>query len=186
MKRIIRIHLQLLKEQGIVLLCMLYYSKLNFFLKRGVVVRDIGWTIEADRAIPGVLDDVVIDLDVMFREDTRNLRGDSLWKVALFGSGNEDGNGKRFGEVDQILSPEEASYALRNAKPLKFRDVQTRFDLGITGCIEEATHVCIELSQSDQPSPDYTLQFLGLDGGISTKTSVINCKPRRCGASKYH
>ncbi|KAJ8019980.1 hypothetical protein HOLleu_41785 [Holothuria leucospilota] len=149
---------------------------------KGVIVRDFDWTIDAERAIPGELDDVTIDLTVFPRSDSRDVKGSGLWRATLFGSSDFEGLGTRYGEVSQIMNRKEAKKAVKNAKPMKFRDMETQFDLGIIGCIPEASYVCLEFRQGELPQPDFTLQFAGEGEEISDRESLVKCMPRKCGA----
>lgn len=150
-----------------------------FFMK-GVVVTDFDWSIE-----PRQGREVSVDIDVDFTDDTRDLDGSGLWKATLYGSGNEQGSGSRFGEVNQVLSRDQASTSISNAESIQIRDALTEFDLRMIGCTPDASHVCLELQKGGNPRPDFTLGFLGDDGQMLDEESLVRCLPRKCGASEY-
>ncbi|XP_071822533.1 uncharacterized protein [Apostichopus japonicus] len=144
---------------------------------KGVVIDDFDWSIE-----PREGREVSLDLDVDFREDTRDLEGTSLWQSTLYGSDNEEGTGDKFGEVTQILNREQASKSIQNAEQLQLRDIRTEFDLSMIGCTPDATYVCLELRKGLNSQPDFTLEFLGEYGQIVEKESSVKCVARQCGA----
>lgn len=143
------------------------------------MIDDFDWSIE-----PREGREVSLDLDVDFREDTRDLEGTSLWQSTLYGSDNEEGTGDKFGEVTQILNREQASKSIQNAEQLQLRDIRTEFDLSMIGCTPDATYVCLELRKGLNSQPDFTLEFLGEYGQIVEKESSVKCVARQCGASK--
>ncbi|PIK51691.1 hypothetical protein BSL78_11411 [Apostichopus japonicus] len=55
---------------------------------KGVFAETFDWELTGENPIPGQETPVSIDIDVTFRDDTRDLEGDDLWRVSLFGSSN--------------------------------------------------------------------------------------------------
>ena len=49
------------------------------------------------------MNSLVIDLNLKINRDGIGVSGQNLWKLSMWGSGNEDGSGERIGLVDQVI-----------------------------------------------------------------------------------
>lgn len=57
-----------------------------------VFVNGMNWTISSDNPIPGEESPILLDVDVDFEDYSRNVSGNDLWQVSLFGSQSPEGN----------------------------------------------------------------------------------------------
>ncbi|XP_071822896.1 uncharacterized protein [Apostichopus japonicus] len=143
----------------------------------GVSAIDFEWSmIPLERPAKGCARPVELDLWVNFTENTRDLKGEGLWRVGLYGSSSIDGNGTRYAEVRQSLNALQSAERLSDARPISFSDIVTDFELGSIGCIKEYPYFCVEFAKAEGPTPDYT--FITEMGD----TSLISCVPQECNA----
>lgn len=113
----------------------------------------------------------------IFTTDSRQLSGSGLWRLGLYGSGNNNGTGPRLNYTEQVLDARAASTSLPSGYPLSLRSVQTEFDIGSLGC-SEFTHICAEFTQGENPSPEFKFE-------ISWGRDVITeCIEVECAAGK--
>ncbi|PIK51686.1 hypothetical protein BSL78_11406 [Apostichopus japonicus] len=145
----------------------------------GVFAETFDWELTGENPIPGQETPVSIDIDVTFRDDTRDLEGDDLWSVSLFGSSDPLGDGPRFGEVGQILNDVEGSTDITNGDPLDLDGIETEFEFGTIGCIDDVNYICMEFTKGDAPDPEFTLIVEGGRGDVS-RDSLVVCKPQAC------
>ncbi|XP_071823315.1 uncharacterized protein [Apostichopus japonicus] len=144
-----------------------------------VFAETFDWELTGENPIPGQETPVSIDIDVTFRDDTRDLEGDDLWSVSLFGSSDPLGDGPRFGEVGQILNDVEGSTDITNGDPLDLDGIETEFEFGTIGCIDDVNYICMEFTKGDAPDPEFTLIVEGGRGDVS-RDSLVVCKPQAC------
>lgn len=132
-----------------------------------------------ERPAKGCPRPVGLDLWVNFTENTRDLKGEGLWRLGLFGSSNIDGSGTRYAEVRQALDGPQSAVRLTDARPITVRDIVTDFELGSIGCIKEYPYFCVEFAKGSSPTPDYTFitEF--------EETSLISCVPQECNAGQF-
>lgn len=135
--------------------------------------------IPLERPAKGCARPVELDLWVNFTENTRDLKGEGLWRVGLYGSSSIDGNGTRYAEVRQSLNALQSAERLSDARPISFSDIVTDFELGSIGCIKEYPYFCVEFAKAEAPTPDYT--FITEMGD----TSLISCVPQECNAGEF-
>ncbi|XP_071823316.1 uncharacterized protein [Apostichopus japonicus] len=146
---------------------------------KGVFAETFNWELTGERPIPGQETPVSIDIDVTFRDDTRDLEGDDLWSVSLFGSSDPLGDGPRIGEVAQILNDAEGSTDIANGDPLDIDGIETEFEYGTIGCMEDVNYICMEFTKGDAPDPAFTLIVEGGHGDVS-RDSLVLCKAQEC------
>lgn len=149
----------------------------------GVFATGLDWELEAPNPIPGVPTDITIDASALFTPTSRNLEGDDLWRLSIFGSDNGRGSGPRVNENRQILDQDQASTTFTPGEPVDIDGITTEFDVGSVGCTDELTHVCVEFTRGDDPNPEYS--FRTVDPLLGTEESIISCKELPCGASKF-
>ncbi|XP_071831947.1 uncharacterized protein [Apostichopus japonicus] len=145
----------------------------------GVIAETLDWELIGENPIPGQETPVIIDIEVTFRDDTRNLVGEGLWRVSLFGSSDPLGDGPRFGEVAQILNGAEGSTDIANGDPLDINGIETEFEYGTIGCIEDVNYICMEFLKGDAPDPEFTFTVEGGRNAVS-RDSLVLCKPQEC------
>ncbi|KAJ8019767.1 hypothetical protein HOLleu_41489 [Holothuria leucospilota] len=148
---------------------------------KGLKALDLDWTIEAEDPVFGQTTPVTLDVDVRFDPESANKKGEGLWRVGLFGSANEDGSGARFSEISQTLTEDEASTPKKGIK-LPIEGIEADFEIGSIGCIEEASYVCVEFAQGDNPDPPFTMTIEYARQGGAELDSMILCKPQECSA----
>lgn len=142
----------------------------------------LNWTYSADELLPEQRTAVTLDVDMTLREDTRDISGDRLWRLGLFGSTSQNGTGPKYDEVYQVLTEEAMSKSVIDGRPVEFGTMDTQFEIGTIGCVEGLDYVCIELAKNTDPEPDYVM-LIEENGSFDAK-SLVSCKEQECFASK--
>lgn len=143
----------------------------------GASANSFQWSLTPiERPAKGCARKVNVDIWVNFTENTRDLKGEGLWRLGIFGSSNADGFGSRYGEVRQAINEVQATTRLTDARPIMINEIMTDFELGSIGCISEFPYYCVEFAKGDSPNPDYT--FVTESGD----SSLIGCEARECKA----
>ncbi|XP_030855714.1 alpha-2 collagen isoform X1 [Strongylocentrotus purpuratus] len=98
-----------------------------------------------------------VDLTGVTHDDATNVRGDQLWKMAVYGSRRADGSGPKAGLEEQILDPTEASTTLLDEENLMMNNVNFEFDMTGIRC-EDAEWVCFDLDKNNRASVNYIFE----------------------------
>ena len=149
--------------------------------------------------VPGKATPIELDTTVFVSPKSRNIDGEGLWKLRLFGSKTEAGDDDdRFSLVEQTLSPAQAGTPLFRGGAMTINDVNTMFDIGSIGCTDY-NYVCAEFTKGDDPLPEFSFRvgeedpdpvtspLLDLDfsGNAATRTDTLkSCKKQKCNLSK--
>lgn len=100
---------------------------------------------------------LTVDLTGVTHDDATNVRGDQLWKMAVYGSRRADGSGPKAGLEEQILDPTEASTTLLDEENLMMNNVDFDFDMTGIRC-EDAEWVCFDLDKNNRASVNYIFE----------------------------
>ncbi|XP_038058442.1 uncharacterized protein LOC119729773 [Patiria miniata] len=105
------------------------------------------------------------------------VQGANLWRMAVYGSGQPDGRGPRYGFQSQALTGYHRSLPLAHAgDPIEFQSVAVDFDMRGVKCAN-VKHFCTELSKDPASSPDFQLMPVPNDEVL---TSCFPVPARAC------
>lgn len=139
---------------------------------------NIDWTYNADDSIPGRETPISITTNLLPFPNSRDITGNDLWEMGLYGSKNPDGSGEKFNYEDQILSPEQAGTPLDGDTPFFLDNIDTNFDVGSVGCTD-FRYLCVDFKKGRNPSTDFTFQI-----GDTAENTITSCKRMACDSSK--
>lgn len=137
------------------------------------MVNSYEWTIDAPRVKIDAKSPININVKAEIARQSDVITGKNLWRVGIFGSRYVDGYGDRVGFRDQILTLKQASKRPKRGKPLKIKNIRSRFDISQIGC-GEIRYFCVELAKN----PDSTVDF-ELRAGIMLD-SIVTCQELEC------
>ncbi|XP_033625444.1 uncharacterized protein LOC117288629 isoform X2 [Asterias rubens] len=150
-------------------------------LCRGVIAERFDWEYKADRPIPGQQTPVKYNAELITRSGSRDLEGEGLWRMGMYGSKSPDGGETdRFGYVQQALNPAGAATTLDGGFPMPIRNQEVDFELGSIGC-NGYDYVCAEFTKGDAPNPDYKFQVVSRSD-TDTGDVLTSCKKQKCSA----
>lgn len=99
--------------------------------------------------------------------------GEGLWRLRAFGSSNGDGSGRRIGEVEQVLTPEQQGQTLFLDRPTVFEEVDFNLNMRNRPC-QDVAFICVEIQKNDNPSTVFRL-IPDPDESV-----MISCVPNEC------
>lgn len=94
------------------------------------------------------------------------VQGRDLWTVSMFGSGEPDGVGPRFGQMDQILDTRQRNKPYVPNENLDFGNIDLNFDMSSHECAR-IRYMCVEFSKNDRTSVPFTLTASSGEAWIS-------------------
>ncbi|XP_072166826.1 uncharacterized protein [Diadema setosum] len=145
-----------------------------------VYARSLDWDLQpTDTPMSGQVTGVSLDSTVTFKEGNREVAGNGLWRMGLFGSRSPNGEGERFGYVQQTLDNMEASTTLDKDSDLPMNGVGTQFELGTIGC-NDFGYVCVEFTGGDDPDPLYYFKVEGAVDDSREANTIVECKEQEC------
>ena len=151
---------------------------------KGVRANSIDWSYEATNVVPGEQTPFCIQASVSMADGTRELSGDGLWRLGLFGSRSPDGIGERHDFIHQTLNDDKASQMIESGKNLDLADINTQFDAGALGCTD-FKYVCVEFAKGDNAEPDFSFTVANKRSEYAEE-KIVSCKPAPCEASKFY
>lgn len=108
----------------------------------------------------------VIDIDVTVNFDaaqTDDVTGENNWRIIVWLSDENTGTtGTRIAETEETITVAQKNMPLRNAGPLRFRNVEVDMDLRKPKC-KVIAYVCARLKKLS-PDPDYTMDPKQISG----------------------
>ncbi|XP_071941984.1 uncharacterized protein [Antedon mediterranea] len=115
-------------------------------------------------------------LDIFITADKRSndIDGISLWRVAMFGSRNPDGSGRRMDISDQILPVIHQSASFSKTVPLQFTGIRGQEDMRGMYCTD-IRFLCIEFGKHRKPNPDFNF-YAGPDSDTLSSCQEIPCE----------
>ena len=148
----------------------------------GVTVNGIDWSYEASNVIPGQQTPFSLQASISMAADTRDLSGEGLWRLGLFGSQNPDGSGQRHDYIHQTLNQDQSNSMITSGENLDLTDISTQFDAGTIGCTD-FQYICVEFAKGENAEPDISFKVAN-HRSDSGGEEMISCKPAPCKASK--
>ena len=121
----------------------------------------------------------------MFQEGNREVSGNGLWRMGLFGSKNADGSGQRFNYQRQTLDRTKSGTTLQEDSDLSLPEVTTQFEIGSVGC-NDFGYVCVEFTGGDDPNPAYFFRVEGSTSSRPEDNTLVECKRQECLSSKHN
>lgn len=138
-----------------------------------IMVDSYEWAIDAPKVKIDAKSAININVIAQIARQSDAISGKNLWRVGIFGSRYVDGYGDRVGFKSQILTTKQASKRPKKGKPLKIKNIRSRFDISQIGC-GELRYFCVELAKN----PDSTVDF-ELRAGIMLD-SIVTCQELEC------
>ncbi|XP_072174385.1 uncharacterized protein [Diadema setosum] len=122
---------------------------------------------------------LTVDLSGITADDSTNVIGEDLWKVAAYASKKPDGSGPKTGLVEQILDPADAATDLNEGENLPLEQVDFDFNMEGIRC-EDAPYLCFDLEKNPRASVDYIFEARPDE---SVTTTCIDMRDRCKGAT---
>ncbi|XP_030828654.1 uncharacterized protein LOC575485 isoform X1 [Strongylocentrotus purpuratus] len=146
-----------------------------------VWAESLDWDLTpTDSVLPGRETGVTIDGTVIFEDENREVAGDGLWRMGLYGSRNPEGTGEKFNYKPNILDrPQEGITLEENSGLLEEPGVTTNFEIGTVGC-NDFGYVCVEFTGGNNPQPMYFFRTMGSASERSEDNVLVNCKEQEC------
>ncbi|XP_072174093.1 uncharacterized protein [Diadema setosum] len=145
-----------------------------------VYAESLDWNLQpTDTPVSGQATGVSLDSTVTFEQGNREVAGNGLWRMGMFGSRNPNGDGERFGYVRQTLDRRGAGTTLNADSDLSIDGVETQFELGTIGC-NDFGYVCVEFTGGDDPDPLYYFKVAGAEDDSREANTIIECKEQEC------
>ncbi|XP_072042842.1 uncharacterized protein [Amphiura filiformis] len=143
----------------------------------GVTVSGLQVGYSSTNLTAGKKDPVRIDATASFTDGSIDLSGSGLWRLAMYGSTNEEGTGEQFQRVENALSSSQQGLSLTGAQDITYNNAEGEIDVVAIGC-NEYKFICFDYMQGESPRPAYT--FRTLQQADPTKYTV--CIPKDCEA----
>ncbi len=139
----------------------------------GLMITGLDWTLDARKINSNKPDTAVMDIDVYSLTGGARVTGNRLWRVGIFGSKNENGNGERLGYKRQVFDRSTAATSMTPGYDMNFVEVTSDFDF-MTLCDSDWKYFCIEFAKGLQASPDFDVSYS--NGG----DAIVDCKLYEC------
>ena len=100
---------------------------------------------------------VIFDVTAEVTPDSGGADGDDLWQMALYGSNNVDGYGRRMNEQSEVFNNYQEDKDVLPGENIRFGMVDTNFNMNGLACTE-MPYLCAELKKGLRPYPDFQFE----------------------------
>lgn len=110
---------------------------------------------------------------LLFNDNTGvNIEGSNLWQVSLFGSENNQGEGVRHVNLEQVLDPSLSSTTLVGGFPFQL-EFSVPYNTSAVGC-GNVRYFCLEIKRNPEATTRFILRR------TSGERTIISCREVPC------
>ncbi|XP_072019390.1 uncharacterized protein [Amphiura filiformis] len=137
------------------------------------VVRGLNITWSATGVRPNQRDPFTMNATIqMSQASAPSITGTGLWKLSMYGSGNENGTGVQYQRVEQLLNASHQAQPLTEGQDMVFINASGNLDILGIGCGLEFRYLCFDFAKGDNPQPDFN--FTSLQKADSSKITLCS------------
>ena len=120
----------------------------------------------------------VVNATVHVANSSHSVNGIGLWKMSVYGGLNDQGEGGRSQNNENILSAQQQNQPYTSgSSTLVFTRAQANIALGSLGC-GRYKYLCIDFQKGDNPQPDYNFMSIQPRNHKYTYCHLIGVSPR--------